>query len=300
MIINFALEKRYFSVVQNFKNLVKWFRWQTCVLGSVDGLVSGSIVQTAQNKSRQIAGDEELIIFYVFKVCLFIFFVFPYFVPASLFNFFILCRLAFETSLAKSQETKNSFCMSLKCVFSFSLYFLILCRLVFLFSLFCAVWPVRTKSRQIAGDEESIFYVFKVCLLIFFVFPYFVPASLFIFFILCRLAIETSLAKSHETKNSFSMSLKCAFSFSLYFLILCQLVFLFSLFCAIWLSKQVSPNRRRLRIHFVPASLFIFFILCRLADRTKSRQIAGDRELIFYIFKVCLLIFLCISIFCAG
>ena len=60
---------------------------------------------------------------------------------------------------------------------------------------------------MIAGDGEFILYVFKVWLVIFFVFPYFVPASLFIFFILCCLAIETSLAKLQEMKNSFSMSL---------------------------------------------------------------------------------------------
>ena len=75
----------------------------------------------------------------------------------------------------------------------FSLYFLILCLLSFLFSLLCAVWhskrvsPHRTSAPR-ASDLEIYFYVF----------PYCVPASLFIFFKTCRLAKNT-IAKSQET-----------------------------------------------------------------------------------------------------
>ena len=93
-------------------------------------------------------------------------------------------------------------------------------------------------------------------------------------FILCRLAIETSLAKSQETKNSVCMSLKCVFSFSLYFLILCRLVFLFYLFCAVWLSKQVSPNRRRRRIHFLCLYTIVFCFFY-----TVSAQCESDLEI---------------------
>ena len=35
----------------------------------------------------------------------------------------------------------------------------------------------------------------------------------------------------------------------------------FLLFCAVWLSKQVSPNRRRRRIHFLCLYTSIFFFI---------------------------------------
>ena len=72
-------------------------------------------------------------------------------------------------------------------------------------------------------------------------------------------------------------------SFSLYFLILCRLVFLFSLFCAVWLSKQVSPYRSQetensfcMSFHFLCISLFcagksfyfLYFVPFGLAFKT--------------------------------
>ena len=114
----------------------------------------------------------------------------------------------------------------------FSLYFLILCLLAFLFSLLCAVWhskrvsPHRTSAPRASDLDIYIFmYFLIVCRLvflfsllcavwqkarsqnrrrrsksIFFVFSYFVHTayySLFIFFTLCRLAFQTSLSTSH-------------------------------------------------------------------------------------------------------
>ena len=111
-----------------------------------------------------------------------------------------------------------------------SMYFLIVCRLVFLFSLLCAVWQ-KTRSQNRRRRSKSIFFVFSyfvptiaflfslLCavwhskrvsphrtsaprasdLEIYFdVFPYCVPASLFIFFTSCRLA-KNKIAKSQET-----------------------------------------------------------------------------------------------------
>ena len=116
-----------------------------------------------------------------------IFFVFSYFVPASLFIFFTSCRLA-KNKIAKSQETIQ---IHFLCIFLFCACSL----LAFLFSLLCAVWhskrirvsPNRTSAPR-ASDLEIYFYVF----------PYCVPASLFIFFTLCRLA-KNKIAKSQET-----------------------------------------------------------------------------------------------------
>ena len=170
----------------------------------------------------------------------------------------------------------------------FSLYFLILCLLAFLFSLLCAVWhskrvrvsPNRTSAPR-ASDLEIYFYVF----------PYCVPASLFIFFTSCCLA---------KKKNNRKIAGDDPNPFSLYFLILCLLAFLFSLLCAVWHSKRVSPNRTSaprasdLEIYFyvfpycVPASLFIFFTSCRLA----KNKIAKSQETIQ-------IHFLCIFLFCA-
>ena len=106
--------------------------------------------------------------------------------PASLFIFFTSCRLA-KNKIAKSQET-------IQIHFLYK-YFLILCLLAFLFSLLCAVWhskrirvsPNRTSAPR-ASDLEIYFYVF----------PYCVPASLFIFFTSCRLS-KNKIAKSQET-----------------------------------------------------------------------------------------------------
>ena len=97
-----------------------------------------------------------------------------------------------------------------------SMYFLIVCRLVFLFSLLCAVWQ-KTRSQNRRRPSKFIFFVFPHC----------VPASLFIFFTLCRLA-EYKIAKSQET-----------------------IKFIFFVLS-----------------YFVPASLFIFITWCRLAFRT--------------------------------
>ena len=51
------------------------------------------------------------------------------------------------------------------------MYFLIVCRLVFLFSLLRAVWQ-KTRSQNRRSPSKSIFFVYS----------YFVPAILFIFF----------------------------------------------------------------------------------------------------------------------
>ena len=154
---------------------------------------------------------------------------------------------------------------------SFSLYFLIVCRLVFLFSSLCAVWQ-KTRSQNRRRPSKFIFFVFPHC----------VPASLFIFFTLCRLA-ENKIAGDHPN------------SFSLYFLIVCRLVFLFSSLCAVW-QKTRSQNRRRpskfiffVFPHCVPASLFIFFTLCRLAENKIAKSQETNQ-----------IHFLCISSLCAG
>ena len=110
--------------------------------------------------------------------------------PGSLFISFSMCRLA-EIKIAKSST--NFLCI----------YFLIVCRLVFLFSSLCAVWQkTRSQNRQ---DSKLIFFVFPHC----------VPASLFIFFTLCRLA-ENKIAKS--SKIIFFVFPHCVPGWSFYFL----------------------------------------------------------------------------------
>ena len=112
---------------------------------------------------------------------------------------------------------------------SFSLYFLIVCRLVFLFSLLCAVWQnTRSQNRRRPSNSFSLYclilsllaFLFSLLGAVwhfervsphctsaprasdleinFYVFPHCVPASLFIFFTMCRLA-ENKIAKSQET-----------------------------------------------------------------------------------------------------
>ena len=147
----------------------------------------------------------------------------------------------------------------------FSLYFLILCLVAFLFSLLCAVWhskrvsPHRTSAPR-ASDLEIYFYVFPYCVpaslfifftscrlaknksqnrrrrskSIFFVFSYFVPASLFIFFIIVPFGIPNESLQIAPPPHAVRATLRYI---SMYFLIVCRLVFLSSLLCAVWLSK---------------------------------------------------------------
>ena len=175
-------------------------------------------------------------------------------VPASLFIFFKTCRLA-KNKIAKSQETIqiHFLCIFLFCAcypFYFlyfvpfgipneslhiaspphvrvtlkyiSMYFLIVCRLIFLFSLLRAVW--QKTNRKIAGDDPNPFslyflnplrFVFcqtarskenkktsrhtirKYIEMKYISFPYCVPASLFIF--LLRAVWQKQISKSQET-----------------------------------------------------------------------------------------------------
>ena len=194
--------------------------------------------------------------------------------PASLFIFFTLCRLATKQDRKIAGDDPNPF----------SLYFLILFLLAFLFSYVVPFGTSLSKSHLLPTCE----WPWKK--------PYFVPASLFIFFTLCRLA----------TKQDHQIAGDDPIPFSLYFLILCLLAFLFSLLCAVWLSKRVSPKRTSaprasdLEIdfyvfpYFVPASLFIFCTLCRRLATKQDRKIAGDDPNPFslYFLILCLLDFL--------
>ena len=93
---------------------------------------------------------------------------------------------------------------------SFSLYFLILCRLVFLFSLLCAVWQ-KTRSQNRRRPSKFIFFVFS----------YFVPASLFIFFTLC----QTILSTSHLLEIYFYVFPYCVPASLFIFFTLCRFAF---------------------------------------------------------------------------
>ena len=192
--------------------------------------------------------------------------------------FIILCLLAFLFSLlcAVWHSKRSSLHIAppphvrvtLKYI---SMYFLIVCRLVFLFSLLCAVWQ-KTRSQNRRRPSKFIFFVFPHC----------VPASLFIFFTLCRLA---------ENKIAHCTSAPRASDLEIYFFVFpyCVPASLFIFFtCAVW-QKTRSQNRRRpskfiffVFPHCVPASLFIFFTLCRLAEY----KIAKSQETIKFIFFV--------------
>ena len=124
----------------------------------------------------------------------FIFFVFPHCVPASLFIFFTLCRLAEKQDRKIAGDHLNSF----------SLYFLILSLLAFLCSLLGAVCHSETSPLHIAPPPPRacdleitssracpLTYSFTVCRL-----------SVFCFHLtLCRQLLTNSLFRAGHTEG---------------------------------------------------------------------------------------------------
>ena len=184
--------------------------------------------------------------------------------------FLIVCRLVFLFSslCAVWQKTRSQNHPK-----SFSLYFLIVCRLVFLFSSLCAVWQ---KTRSQNHPSKLIFFVFSFSLaisslcavleIIFYVFYF-----LFIFFTLCRLA-ENKIAKSHvrvTSKLIFFVFPHCVPASLFIFFTMCRLA-----------ENKIAKSSKIIFFvfpHCVPASLFIFFTMCRLAEN----KIAKSQETIF-------------------
>ena len=151
----------------------------------------------------------------------------------------------------------------------FSLYFLILCLLSFLFSLLCAVWhskrvsPHRTSAPRACDLEIYSMY----------------------FLIVCRLIFLFSLLRAVWQKTNRKIAGDDPNPFSLYFLILCLLIlFIFFTLCrlAFQTHVRVSPNRT-------------------------SAPRASDLQIYFYVFPALLCAgvwpwnnILCISSLCAG
>ena len=167
------------------------------------------------------------------------------------------------------------------------MYFLNVCRLIF-FIFFTSCRLAKNKSQNRRSPSKSIFFVYS----------YFVPAILFIFFTVFGPFGIPNESLHIAPPPHVRVTLKYI---SMYFLIVCRLVFLFSLKRAVW-QKTRSQNRRRrsksiffVFSYFCACYPFYFFTLCRLAFQTSLLHIAPPPHV-----RVTLKYILCISLLCAG